>query len=147
MEGRGGNNTNAREGRAARMGVGDERGRDGQGRDKQRRDEQRGTQEMSRTSLGSRAACPSFACPSLACPSLARPQLPFMLLVPPLHSCCFPLVPPCSVPPSSPVTRCFVVALLFRLAWLLAAVVLGAGVVAVSIVVVVLRQWCHYKHT
>jgi len=38
----GGNNANVREGRAARMGVGDKQGRDGQGRD-----EQPGTQEMS----------------------------------------------------------------------------------------------------
>jgi len=43
----GGNNANAREGRAAQMGVGDEQGRDGQGRDKQRRDKQCGTQETS----------------------------------------------------------------------------------------------------
>ena len=47
MEGRGGNNANVREGQAARMGVGDEQGRDGQGRDEQRRDKQRGTQETS----------------------------------------------------------------------------------------------------
>ena len=95
------------------------------------------TQEMSRTSLGSHTAHPSLACP----------QLPFMLLIPPSHLCCFPLVSPCSIPPLSPVAHCFVVALLFRLAWLLVAVVLGAGVVAVSIVVMVLRQWHHYKHT
>jgi len=47
----------------------------------------------------------------------------------------------------SPVAHRFVVALLFHLAWLLAAVVLGAGVVAVLIVIMVLRQWHCYKHT
>ena len=65
------------------------------------------TQEMSMTSLGSCAACPSLA---------------FALFPPHPPVFCLPLV-----------SCCFVVALLFHLAWLLMAVVLGAGVVAVEI--------------
>ena len=65
------------------------------------------TQEMSMTSLGSHAACPSLA---------------------------FALFPPCLPMFHLPlISHWFVVALLFRLAWLLAVVVLGAGVVAVGI--------------